>query len=269
MSRLVAPHHPSRRRIGLTLVELLVVIGIIALLIATLIPILGKARETAKRTVCLSNQREVHRSFMLYAHENDDRVPIGYRRAKQFNSMVYSRTAREYVLFGKLYPAGHMPNGSVFFCPSETNAQFQFDHLANPWPPGPAQRVSSVGNEPLSFQAGRDNADFNTYSGFAGRPDHELPDDFAQPGTFGQFVVPKMNSFRNRAIIADLMNSPGRLNSRHEDGVNVLYGHGGAHWVPRDVFEEPLEASPEPRWPPNPDIDPLQDAIWDAFDRHQ
>ena len=61
------------KSLGFTLIELLVVVSIIALLIAILLPSLNKAREASKRVVCLSNQRQLTQSGIMYAMQNRNR----------------------------------------------------------------------------------------------------------------------------------------------------------------------------------------------------
>jgi prepilin-type N-terminal cleavage/methylation domain-containing protein/prepilin-type processing-associated H-X9-DG protein len=60
---------------GFTLVELLVVIGIIALLISILLPALAKARSTAQRAACLSNQKQIVLAILMYAGDNKGTLP--------------------------------------------------------------------------------------------------------------------------------------------------------------------------------------------------
>ena len=63
------------RRIGFTLVELLVAIGIIALLISILLPALGRSRESARTVVCLSNLRQLGTATTQYVLANEGWFP--------------------------------------------------------------------------------------------------------------------------------------------------------------------------------------------------
>src|SRR5262245_35160510 len=58
-----------------TLVELLVVIGIIAVLVGILMPALSKARDSAQTLACLSNCRQLGNAFVMYANEHKNFLP--------------------------------------------------------------------------------------------------------------------------------------------------------------------------------------------------
>jgi len=66
----------KNRSKGFTLIELLVVIAIIALLIAILLPALGKARESAKRAACASNLKQIHTGMVIYSGDYHGMFPM-------------------------------------------------------------------------------------------------------------------------------------------------------------------------------------------------
>ena len=68
-------NHPQVKR-AFTLIELLVVIAIIAILAAILFPVFAQAKAQAKKTACLSNQKEIGLAILMYTNDTDDTYPM-------------------------------------------------------------------------------------------------------------------------------------------------------------------------------------------------
>ena len=65
---------------GFTLIELLVVVGIIAILVALLLPAIFSARATSRRVTCLNNLHQIGLAINAYAERMDGKIPFGPSR---------------------------------------------------------------------------------------------------------------------------------------------------------------------------------------------
>ena len=100
---------------GFTLIELLVVIAIIALLAAILFPVFAKAREKARQTACLSNEKQMGVALMQYMQDYDEIVPQGSYGGNNCNVPKWMDVLYTYV-----------KNTAVFDCPDDINASVEY-----------------------------------------------------------------------------------------------------------------------------------------------
>jgi prepilin-type N-terminal cleavage/methylation domain-containing protein/prepilin-type processing-associated H-X9-DG protein len=117
-----------RRRSAFTLVELLVVIGIIALLVAILLPVVGKMRQSSKRVACASNLRQIGTGLIHYFNDFKQHLPARWDGLELANPHVFRfRAGPEDVSELMERYAG---SRDVYYCPSN----FQDRTAAEWWP---------------------------------------------------------------------------------------------------------------------------------------
>lgn len=129
-------HDQHNSKKAFTLVELLVVVAIIALLLAILLPALGKARNLARLTVCGSNQRQVAMATFTYTYDFSDGlptymnynkigdgVPVGTLAGSPYSSFMVHTFIQPWKdqWWGQalLYTEGYSGSPKIFYCPGQ------------------------------------------------------------------------------------------------------------------------------------------------------
>lgn len=229
---------------GFTLIELLVVIAIIAILAAILFPVFSRARESARRSTCISNLKQIGIGMMMYTQDHDERYPgvyslINAADTPEDGEVLYSGFQSWQQI---IYP--YVKSHQLFFCPSGPS-QAGVDDGA---PPGtnPLRRMLNanygysayigVRLSPLSLAAVRSPA--ATYmlaeTGVYSFSVSDIRGDSS--GNYnGSYYLPGGGSYGvNCAGVSDEYRSD--CNSgRHFGGVTMGFADGHVKWLRGDV----------------------------------
>ncbi len=136
----------SSRSGAFTLIELLVVIAIIAILAAILFPVFARARESARKTDCLSNLRQIGLACRMYSQDNDEYLPCDDYASNPKPRFVAQ--TQPYMKNMQIYYCRSAPTAGMDFLidtPANRAAgnityyYFSFDHYPSTATPGPNQ----------------------------------------------------------------------------------------------------------------------------------
>jgi len=228
-----------RKQHAFTLIELLVVIAIIAILAAILFPVFAQAREKARAISCLSNQKQIDTSLLMYVQDYDEVLPditAGAALGNAANGNPGEPANR--IWNGFLQP--YMKNGQLAICPSSAHSIIKsfdgVDFTGFFWTPVDRRQLSigiiaqitpwedyGCTIDPTMFP--------NSYCELHFHPMAEYPYP-AQTATFAD-GVPKDPSTRGGGYIVNPLNAINTnfaFSDRHSKGSNVSFQDGHSKW---------------------------------------
>lgn len=123
-----SPRHSSHCRRAFTLVEILVVVGIMVLLAGILFPVLARVREEGNKTTCVSNLRQLGLALQQYASDNAGVLPLWWD-ASYDHTNEFPPAQGGICWTNRMLP--YFKNWKLVDCPSKTNDRYQLDEMGD------------------------------------------------------------------------------------------------------------------------------------------
>ena len=253
------------RRRGFTLIELLVVVAIIALLIAILLPSLGKARDSAKKSACLANLKALGEGTNVYAADWNNVLPPEYRQGLSNYTSGATYNIRDTSgggfgipwSFALLYQTRIMPVTKIFFCPAQMNDKFNRNQAsgANDSWFDPTGQVFRVGLVPLNMSyMYQVHSTQNPQAGGTATllsntdPNALVPSSSTPGSSFVEAAYRKQALFPQTLVLGcDVMYDPTTIPHGSGDTVNAVYIDGHASSA-TDSFFKTLYPGLDTQW---------------------
>lgn len=230
MKQPIHRYHTTIR--AFTIIELLVVMGIVALLIGILAPSLKRAREQARDTQCRGQLHAIYLALTTYLNDYEKFPGLNNDEkdgAWQYNYLIFD--GRDFdENFGPLVNDGRtLDTVEVLFCPRQTDPYHSFATAENPWPVIPLLDTRSSYGRRYKL-SGRSLAQLRG----------------------------------NPAVLTDVFHLPKVVKSGHVTGINAAYLGGDVRWVPDTGG---FLTDNELTHPFQPEDNDLIEDLWDIINR--
>lgn len=238
---------PYTPRSAFTLVEVLVVLSIIAVLAAILFPVLGRARESARRSSCQSNLRQIGLAFLQYTQDFDENYPL--TTATTLGGGMSYTPASSWTTSTQSY----IRNAQIYRCPSDNAARWDSARLPPDAPPFTtsyvlndwfsAGRIGAFASVSASSEPAREiilAEKAENLAAMLAEADHFHPQFWGTPPELASGMAPLLWNAATGTPIELAV-------KRHFDGFNALFADGHVKWGRFERFFNAAGASPAER----------------------
>lgn len=228
---------PPPRPRAFTLIELLVVVSVIALLIGILLPVLSRARDSAKRSLCAGNLQQIGRALHNYATDNHNALPP-FQIDNAYNLLygwhLYLAYRQDVSSNGKFRPFNlatliekqNLDSPKALYCPSQEASNHTLNYYPTPWgtmpPVGDPDKISAA----YTYNPYRD------------------PD---QPSLLKYKLLDKVPM--NEPLVLDLVNTVYHNAHAADNGWNVLFADGHVNFRVSQSAVEQMKAWEQVNYP--------------------